>query len=113
MKKTETDKNTTEPLPQYDPFKSKPGLTERQQLTPEEEQTLQLFFQLVTDEELKTALDAKKFGHFSKLAMLYDITQWYDEKKFVTKKQYEQLRKHILVKDLKIQAEALENDKTL
>lgn len=103
-------KNTVS-YPPFDPFKSKPGLTEKVQLTPDEEQTLQLFFQLVTDEELKTALDTKKSGHFSKLAMLYDITQWYDEKKFVTKKQYEQLRKHILVKDLKIQAEALENNK--
>jgi hypothetical protein len=78
---------------------------ERQTLTPEEEQTLQLFFQLTSDTDLQTAIEAKNNGEFSQLAMLYSITQFYDQRKYVTKKQYQQLRKHILTKNLKLQAD--------
>jgi uncharacterized membrane protein YgaE (UPF0421/DUF939 family) len=94
-------------MKKMDLFKSKNGLANRIQLTPIEEEILQLFFQLISDERMKNALDAKKSNHFSKLAMLYDISQWYEKNNFVTKKQYEQLRKHILTKEFEIQAEAL------
>jgi hypothetical protein len=72
---------------------------EKKKLTPTEEEVLQLYFQLTPEEELQKALELKEKGEFSKLAMLYDITMWWDSKKYVTEKQYEVLKKNIFSKE--------------
>lgn len=73
---------------------------DRLKLSFDEEKTLELFFQLIPNEELQTALEEEKTGTFSKLALLYDITEFYDKMKWVSKKQYEVLRKNIFDKQL-------------
>lgn len=73
---------------------------DRLTLSPDEEKTLELFFQLTSNEKLQAAIEVKKSGNFSKLAMLYDITEFYDRLKWISKKQYEVLRKNIFNKKL-------------
>jgi hypothetical protein len=44
------------------------------------------------------AMLAKQSGRFNKIAALADIAKWYDEKGFVTEKQYAYLKKSIFDK---------------
>jgi hypothetical protein len=84
---------------------------EKLQLTPEEEDILQLYFQLIPYEKIEIEKTSAREGHFSKIAMLYDIAEWYESKKYVTRKQYEQLKKHIIDKKNQIQIESLKKEK--
>lgn len=74
--------------------------SEKLTLTPGEEDILAFYFHAVKDDVLQQALARKNSGHFNKLATLYDISKWYEEKGFVTRKQYDFLKKSILDKPL-------------
>lgn len=66
-------------------------------LSPEEEDQLETFL-IDAYYPLQGALEKKKAGRFTILAMVADMAKWYNDKEFVTTKQYDQLKKHVFDK---------------
>ena len=74
-----------------------PGIVVKKKLEPEEEDVLEKFL-VPVHQQLPDALKKKEEGRFTKLAMIVDISKWYEEKGFVTQKQYDILKKYVFDK---------------